>query len=590
MIKDTIGKALQTATGIKNIVLEPPENAEFGDYSSNVVLQITAKSEGEGGKVEEKKSPKEIADEVVIKLKADEELSKVVDRIEVAGPGFINIWLKKDVLLNNMIQIDSEKDNYGKVNDLKEKKYLLEHTSPNTIKTLHLGHVRNNITGMAVHNILEFAGADVKLDAINNDRGIHVMKAIWAYIKYGQGKTPEEEKEKPDHFVDKFYQIGAKEAEESIQSKEEMQELLRKWEANDEEVREIWKKLRDWTLVGFQETYKRLGSRHDHQWFESNFYQYGKDMVTEGLNKGVFKKLPDGAVLSDLQAYKLPDTIILRADGTSMYHTQDLYLTKLKREEFPSDLYIWDIGPEQDLYLEQLFAMCEQLGIGKISDYFHMSYGFVYLKGAGKMSSRVGNVLSADWLMDEMVRKAGEIIDKSETGRDFSEEERGKVSEMVGLGAIKYGFLKLARETDINFDIKESLSLQGNSGPYLQYTYARTQSVLVKSKEKRGISAGIFGDLMKQQLNSEELSILRNLYRFPEVISMSAKNYSPNLLCNYLYNLAQKFNLFYNKHGILEERTKNKEQSNFRLTLTSATGQIIKTGLNIIGVEAPERM
>jgi arginyl-tRNA synthetase len=590
MIKDTISKALQIATGLKDIILDLPENGEFGDYSSNVALQMTAKMGNEEGKPKVKKSSKETADEVVLKLKADGELSKIIDRIEVAGPGFINIWLKKDVLLDNMMRIDSEKENYGKVNDLQGKKFLLEHTSPNTIKTLHVGHVRNNITGMAVHNILEFAGAEVQLDAINNDRGIHVMKAIWAYMKYGQGKTPEIDMEKPDHFVDKFYLMGAKEAEENTQSKEEMQELLRKWEANDGEVREVWKKLRDWTLEGFQETYRRLGSRHDHQWFESDFYQHGKDMVTEGLKKVVFKKLPDGAVLSDLQTYKLPDTIILRADGTSMYHTQDLYLTKLKREKFPSDLYIWDIGPEQDLYLKQLFAMCEQLGIGKISDYFHLSYGFVYLKGTGKMSSRAGNVISADWLMDEMVKKAGEIIDKSETGRDLSEEEKGKISELVGLGAIKYGFLKLARETDINFDIKESLSLEGNSGPYLQYTYARTQSVLTKSKEEDGKTAGVFDNLMNQEFNNEEFSVIRALYRFPEIISMSTKNYSPNLLCNFLYDLAQKFNLFYNKHGILEQRTKNRKQSEYRLFLTSATGQILKNGLNLLGIEAPQKM
>ncbi|HJX02074.1 MAG TPA: arginine--tRNA ligase [Candidatus Humimicrobiaceae bacterium] len=590
MIKDTITKALQVATGLKDITLEPPENEEFGDYSSNIALQMTVMKDNKEGKGEVKKSSKETADEVVSKLKSDEKLSKIIERIEVAGPGFINVWLNKDVLINNLIQIDSKKENYGKVNDLQGKKYLLEHTSPNTIKTLHVGHVRNNITGMAVHNILEYAGAEVKLDAINNDRGIHVMKAIWAYMKYGQGKKPEVDKEKPDHFVDKFYQMGAKEAEENTQSREEMQELLRRWEAEDGEVREIWKKLRDWTLEGFEETYGRLGSRHDHQWFESDFYQYGKDIVSEGLQKKVFKKLPDGAVLTDLQAYKLPDTIILRADGTSMYHTQDLYLTKLKREKFPSDLYIWDVGPEQKLYLKQLFAMCEQLGIGKISDYFHLSFGIVDIKGTGKMSSRAGNVISADWLIDEIVKKAGEIINKSETGREFSVEEKGKISEMVGLGAIKYGFLKLARETDINFDIRESLSLEGNSGPYLQYTYARSQSVLTKSKRGDTKKEVVLENLMNQQFNNEELSLMKTLYRFPEIISMSAKNYSPNILCNYLYDLAQKFNVFYNKHGILEERTKSKEITEYRLFLTSATGQILKNGLNLLGIDAPEKM
>jgi arginyl-tRNA synthetase len=283
-----------------------------------------------------------------------------------------------------------------------------------------------------------------------------------------------------------------------------------------------------------------------------------------------------------------------------MYHTQVLYLTKLKREKFPSDLYIWDIGPEQELYLKQLFAMCEQLGIGKRDDYMHMSYGFVYLKGKGKMSSRAGNVVSADELMDEVVAKAKEIIKKSETSRGLSDNESGAVAEAVGLAAIKYGFLKLSRTTDLQFDIDESLSLEGNSGPYIQYTYDRTRSVLRKSqisnlKSQNKLKIDKLVNTMetgkwKLEINSEELSLLRTFVRFTDVISMSAKNYSPNLLCNFLYDLASKFNLFYQKHDILEQRTKNKEQSELRLILTSATGQIIKNGLNLLGIQSPEKM
>lgn len=600
MFRKIIIKELAKLTEINSnrIHLEIPENEKFGDYSSNIAMQLFTQDK-------DSRSPLRLAEKIAERLKQDKELQEVVDIIEVAGPGFINFWLKKKVLIGNLIEIIDQKEDYGRVDLLKGKKYLLEHTSPNTIKTLHVGHVRNNTLGMAVHNVLEFCGAKVVLDAINNDRGIHVMKAVWAYMRYGADKTPEIEGEKPDHFVDKYYVIGAKEAEDP-QVKEEMQELLRKWEEGDVQIREVWKKLRNWTLEGFNKTYERLGSYHDHQWFESEFYERGKEMVEVGLKKGIFKKLNNGAVLSDLEKFGLSDTIVLRSDGTSMYHTQDLYLTKLKREKFPSDLYFWDIGPEQELYLRQLFAMCEQIGIGKRDDYLHLSYGFVYLKGKGKMSSRAGNVVSADDLLDEIVDKAREIIESSETGRGFSDKEKEEISEDVGLGAIKYGFLKLGRTSDLQFDINESLSLEGNSGPYLQYTFARTQSVLHKIKTKKSklktstknsktdmlsdLSYGFDISNLRFELNDEEIKLLRTFTRFLEVISMSAKNYSPNLLCNYLYDLAQKYNSFYNTHGILEERTKDTEKSGFRLALTSATGQILKNGLNLLGIQTPEKM
>ena len=558
--KKIIIKSLSKILGLtsEEVELEIPREI-FGDYSSNIVLKIFSKRKVRNedqeinsilkkkvGKnilnldiqLSDFKSSRDLAVFLIKKLRQDKDLGRFVEKIEIAGLGFINFWLKKDILIDNLICVIRIKDHYGRADELKGKRFLLEHTSPNTIKTLHVGHVRNNTLGMAVHNLLEFCGADVLMDAINNDRGIHVMKAVWAYMKYGGGKTPQDTREKPDHFVDRFYVLGVKE-EEKNKVKEEMQELLRLWEAGDKKVRKVWKKLRDWTLEGFNETYKRLGSHHDHQWFESDFFKEGKKMVEEGLKKGVFRRLADGAVLSNLERYGLPDTIVLRGDGTSMYHTQDLYLTKLKREKFPSDFYIWDIGPEQELYLRQLFAMCEQLGIGRISDYMHLSYGFVYLKGKGKMSSRAGNVISADWLIDNVVRKAGEIIRSSETTRGLTEEEIKKVSEVVGIAAIKYGFLKAGRTTDLQFDIDESVSLEGNSGPYLQYTYARTQSVLAKSQILNSKFPKTWEfDIENLNLKKEELLLLRSFIHFSEIILMSAKNYSPNILCNYLYDLA----------------------------------------------------
>jgi arginyl-tRNA synthetase len=603
MTRDTILETIKKVSGEKEIHLEFPENEAHGDYSTNIAMlmfSITPKSQ-------KAKSPKELAKEYVDKLKKDRELAKVVGKIEVAGPGFINFWLSKETLFGKLKEMLEDGDKYGKVTLLKGKKYLLEHTSPNTIKSLHVGHVRNNVLGMAVHNILEFSGAEVKMDAINNDRGIHVMKAVWAY-QNSEGDREPKSKEKPDHFVNDFYVKGV-EAGEDKKIREEMQVLLIKWEEGDKEVWENWKKLRDWTFEGFMQTYKRLGSWHDQQWFESDFYAEGKKIVKEGLKRKVFRKLDDGAVLSNLKKYKLPEAIILRADGTSMYHTQDLRLTELKRERFPSDLYIWDIGPEQSLYLKQLFAICEQLEIGKREDYFHLSYGFVFLKTGEKMSSRRGNVISADWLMDEMVRRARKIIEKSKTprqslrqdSRGLSKKEIGEVAEAVGIGAIKYGFLKPARETDIHFDLEESLSLEGNSGPYLQYTHARTQSVLHKVKGKRQESKRVkIGNKQslrlrqwKLEINPEELAILRTLPRFAEVVEQSARNYAPNLLCNYLYVVAQKYNVFYNKHKILEPADSDHRSPNtseFRLALTAAVGQVLKNGLGLLGIETPIRM
>lgn len=627
-IRQTLASVLGISSG--QIELEAPKDETFGDYATNIALQLFAeiKNQNLPRRQEYKQpatkikktyqnlsSPRELAEVIASEIRGSKsEIRDLVDRVEVAGPGFINFWLKGGALTATLLQIIKDKENYGRSDLLLGKKILLEHTSPNTIKTLHVGHIRNNVLGMAVHNILEFCGADVKLDAINNDRGIHVMKAVWAYMKYGEGKTPQSIGEKPDHFVDKFYVMGVK-AEEDESVKKEMQELLRRWEAGDKEVRSVWKKLRDWTFEGFQETYIRLGSSHDKQWFESEFYEKGKELVEEGIRKGVFRRLEDGAVLSNLEKYGLSDTIVLRADGTSMYHTQDLYLTKLKREKFPSDLYIWDIGPEQDLYLKQLFAMCEQLGIGKREDYFHLSYGFVYLKGKGKMSSREGTVVSADWLIEEAVKKAKEVILKSKTARGLGKKEVDYVAEMVGIGAIKYSLLKMARTTDLQFDLDESLSLEGNSGPYLQYTYARTQSVLRKFKAQSSklktptkdlsplkiLKLGYSLDIpdLSSKLNEEELSLLRTFVHFPEVVEEAAKNYAPNILCNYLYDLASKFNLFYQKHRILES-TKNSIElggssipvapTKLRLALTLACGFILKTGLKLLGIEAPERM
>lgn len=571
-IKKILSEEMAKISGKKlaanDIILEFPENERFGDYSTNCAMRFWHNFGF--------KDPQEFAQILVNNLQKDKDLAKIVSKIEVAGPGFINFWLDEKFFVRQLTKIIKQGDKFGKSGFLKGKRFLIEHTSPNIIKTLHVGHVRNNALGMFLGRLFAFLKAKVKLDCINNDRGIHIMKAVWAYQKYGRGRTPQSEKIKPDHFVDQFYVQGAKE-EQNPGVKQEMQELLRKWEAGDKETRMVWEKLTAWVYQGFSETYKRLGSHHDKNWYESEFYQKGRKTVLQGVKKGIFKKLPDNAILSNLEKYNLPDTILLRADGTTMYHTQDLWLTKLKRKYLPRARYFWVVGPEQVLYLKQLYAMCEQIGIGKTRDYEHIAYGYIFLKGKGKMSSRQGTVVSADELLDMAVGGAREIMNTAGIVKDFSEQEKERIAKIVGIGAVKYAMLKHARLSDIQFDLEETVGLEGDSGPYIQYTYARCQSVL---RKKTAIQP-----LQNYEANDEEIAILRWLTRFPEVLMKSAEQLSSNLVCNYLFTLCQRFNLFYQKHRVLGQ-----PEEKFRLLLIAATAQVIKNGLWLLGIESPERM
>lgn len=578
------------------VELEHPANLTHGDYSTNIAL-ISAKFL--------KQNPRQLAEEIARKWEKSG-LPSSVSKIEAVGAGFINIWLNFEVLSKEIERVLREKEAYGKTETRRGETFLLEHTSPNTNKSLHVGHVRNNVTGMALARLLEATGAKVILDCLFNDRGIHICKAMWGYLyspkfknqnlKLPEGgwrelleywfnnqekwSNPKGENKKPDRFVEEYYGLAVQ-AENEEKNRKEMEEMLVAWEAKDPLTRALWKTLNDWVYAGFALTFARLDSRTDYSWFESQFYEQAKQLVVEGLKKGVFKKLPDGAVLTDLESYNLPDTIVQRADGTSMYFTQDIYLTKLKTEKFRADKYLWLVGPEQQLHLQQVFAVAEQLGIGQREKFQHLWYGYVFLKGQGKMSSRAGTVVSADSLMDEARERALKLIKEGLGLGKLAPGEEKSVAEAVGLGAIKYSLLKLSRTQDINFDWQETINLKGNSGPYLQYTYARTQSVLRKS----AINSEQLTVKNKEKLSSEEEVLLRTLYRFPEVIEEAAREFSPNTVCNYLLDLAQKFNLFYDQQKIL-----GSDRECFRLQLTAAVGQVLKNGLEILGIEALERM
>lgn len=605
-IKSAIKKAVETLWGVNilEVHLEHPPNPNFGDLTTNVALTSARVL---------KQSPMEIAKRLVAEIRPK---LPFLEKIEVAAPGFVNFTLKSEVFLSELQTITEAGEGYGASVIGKGKRILLEHTSPNTNKALHLGHVKNNVLGLAIGRLLEFLGFKVVLGCLYNDRGIHISKAMWGYLRQGgrdqkskiknqkwkaaldhwykyqnEWLTPEEAGRKGDHFVEEFYVAGVRAETEIKGAREEMQEMLLAWEAGEDKVRALWRKLNSWVYEGFAETLKRLGSRHDVNWYESELYREGKKMVLEAVEKGIFRRLADGAVLTNLKKFGLPETIIIRADGTTMYHTQDLYLTKLKREQYPSELYLWDVGPEQELYLKQLFALCEQLGIGKRGDYDHLSYGFVSLKGGGKMSSRAGTVVRADEVMDLMHKKAGQVLQDSQGGVACGREEKEAIAEAVGVGALKYGLLKKARLTETHFDPEESLSFEGNSGPYLQYTYARAYSVLSKARQQKRCDRIRFVDTdpdLAIDFTPEAVQVLRALCRFPETVREAGKAYAPNLLCEYLFDLAQKFNLFYEKCPII--KAKGKSLKRFRLVLTAATAVILKNGLSLLGIRALTRM
>ncbi|KKP39852.1 MAG: arginyl-tRNA synthetase [Candidatus Woesebacteria bacterium GW2011_GWC2_33_12] len=581
MTKDNIQKILEKVTGIKNPEVDFASDSKFGDYSSNICLR------------NKDLDPQKIANEINGK---DLQFSaKVVGK-------FINFWLKKNILVDNLIQIEEKKGDYGKSEILTGQKYLIEHTSPNPNKALHLGHLRNNVTGMAIANMWEFLGCNVTRDCIDNNRGIAIAKLMWGYLKYAnkdgkqdldinywfnhqnEWQTSEELGVRPDKFVDDLYVKGSEDFKNSeIEAK--VRQLVVDWEAEDKAVWALWEKVLEYSYEGQNLTLKRLGNKWDKVWHEHEHYKKGKEFVQKGLKKGIFKVGEKGAIVTDLSKYNLPDTVVIKSDGTALYITQDLSLTELKKKTFNPDKIFWVIGPEQSLALKQMFAVCEQLGIIKYEDCIHLAYGYMSLKGKVKMSSREGTVIYIDDLLDEAKRKVNNILQSS----DFNDQEKEIISEKVGIGAVKYSILKVSRLQDVSFDLKESISLEGNSGPYIQYTVARCNSVVSKGRTlKPEYKVRNPKDLRVpnlEELQEEELAILRKLSQFTEIISIAAKSYSPNILCEYLYSLASKYNTFYNKHKIIKS-----ENETFRILLTKGTGQVLKNGLNLLGISVPEKM
>ncbi|MDP3888830.1 MAG: arginine--tRNA ligase [bacterium] len=623
-LQDLIFQAASEVVGkskvkIEDIALEHPGDLANGDYSTNIALRL---------KKDQFTAPMDLANRIMTVLRT-RGLPSYLAKIEVAKPGFINLWLSSDFLGEKIQEVLKEKDRFGSSTIGSGKKILLEHTSPNPQTTIMLGHLRNNFLGMAASNILEFSGVKVTKDCVVNDRGVHLCRAIFGYLVFTNKKSgfnkkkllnfreitdeqikaaiakanwqelilawqkkktgwlvPNDLKLKPDHANLIWYVLGSRAYGLEEKVKEQVEEMLLAWEAEDKAVWAIWKQILEWSIKGYSGTYKRIGSKHDWVWRESEHYKKGKKIVEEGFKKKVFR-ISEGAVITDLAKYNLSDTVVQKADGTALYMTQDLALTKLKIKKFPSDLYIWDIGQEQSLYFKQLFAVCEQLGIGKKDHFFHLSYALINFKGGGKMATRKGDVVKADEILDELHQRAIDIIKSSnqELRGKISKEQLEKIAETVASGAIKYSLLKFNRETTMYFDIKESLSLEGSSGPYLQYTYARCQSVLAKGGREKGREGK--KDTGTSNFAPEELAIMRTIYKFPEIVEEAANNFAPNLICGYLFDLAQRYNLMYNTLPILKSSPGEKK---LRLALTAATAQVLKNGLNLLGIAVLERM
>ncbi len=491
---------------------------------------------------------------------------------------------------------------------------MIEYSSPNTNKPLHLGHVRNNLLGGALANIMAANGFRVVKTNIVNDRGIHICKSMLAWLKWGNGATPESTGKKGDHLIGDYYvefdrhfraevksllpadyeNLDEKAKEEAKAKAEKqsplMQEahaMLVKWEAGDPEVRALWEKMNGWVYAGFDETYRRLGVSFDKIYYESQTYLEGKGKVLEGLEKGLFFRKEDGSVWADLTENGLDQKLLLRSDGTSVYMTQDIGTAKLRFQDFPIDRMIYVVGNEQNYHFQVLSILLDRLGFKWGKDLVHFSYGMVELP-EGKMKSREGTVVDADDLMDEMIETARQT--SAELGKldGMSEDEVNEIMRIVGMGALKYFILKVDARKNMTFNPRESIDFNGNTGPFIQYTYARIRSIMRKAADE-GISLdkAIYSD-GNEVISEKEISLIRMLSGFPDVVCQAAEDYNPSVIANYCYDLAKEFNQFYHDFSIMHEPSRQLKL--FRLTLAGNVGKVIRTGMGLLGIEVPERM
>ena len=545
-----------------------------------------------------KKRPEETAQEIGEFLKASQPVISAFNVVK----GFLNLSIATSYWIDLLGNIDST-EKWGTVEATEESPLVMvEYSSPNTNKPLHLGHIRNNLLGYALSNIIAANGNRVVKTNIVNDRGIHICKSMLAWQKWGEGATPESCGKKGDHLIgdyyvafDKHYKAELAELMEKGMSKEEAEaasplmaearEMLVKWEAGDKEVRALWEKMNNWVYEGFDETYKRLGVDFDKIYYESDTYLVGKETVLGGLEKGLFYRREDESVWADLTKEGLDEKLLLRSDGTSVYMTQDIGTAQLRFRDYPIDKMVYVVGNEQNYHFQVLSLLLDRLGFSWGKGLVHFSYGMVELP-EGKMKSREGTVVDADDLMDEMINTARETSE--ELGgklNDLTAEEKAEINRIIGLGALKYFMLKVDARKNMLFNPKESIDFNGNTGPFIQYTYARTRSI-----ERKAAEAGVNVDTANapESISEKECGIIRMLNEFPAVIRQAGTDYSPSGIANYTYELAKEYNQFYHDFSILREE--NESIKAFRILLTRNVGKVIKTAMNILGIDVPERM
>ncbi len=571
----------------KNIIQIQKTRKEFdGDLTLVVfpLLRIT------------KKSPEQSAEDIGAYLV---EHCSEIDAYNVIK-GFLNLVVSPAYWSHKLEEMTSDMG-YGRINPTPDSPlYMIEYSSPNTNKPLHLGHIRNNLVGNSISRIMQANGFHVSQVNLVNDRGIHICKSMLAWQKWGNGATPESTGKKGDHLVGDYYVMfdrtlkeqvremvaaGSKQenAEKEAPLLQEAQEMLRKWEAKDPEVISLWEKMNSWVYAGFDVTYDRLGVSFDKIYYESQTYMLGRAIVLEGLEKGILYKKDDGSIWADLTGDGLDQKLLLRADGTSVYMTQDLGTAVQRYEESHFNTHIYVVGNEQDYHFQVLALILKKLGYDWADRLYHLSYGMVELPD-GKMKSREGKVVDADDLMDEMFTTARDMSTDLGKLEGFAEDEKEGIFNTIGLGALKYFILKVDPKKNMIFDPVESVDFNGNTGPFIQYSHARIRSVMQKAEEE-GLLPGITEGL---EMNDKERGLIRMLYFYPETVQMAGEDRSPAHIANYCYELAREFNQFYHEFSIMSAETV--ELKKFRLLLAGMVARCIASGMELLGIDVPERM
>ena len=551
-----------------------------------------------------RKRPEDVAQEIGEYLVSH---SGVVEKYNVVK-GFLNLTIASEAWQELLRQMDSDAHYGEKAAGEDSPLVMIEYSSPNTNKPLHLGHVRNNLLGWSLARIMEANGNKVVKTNIVNDRGIHICKSMLAWLKWGNGETPETSGKKGDHLIGDYYvlfdkhyreeikELTAKfvaegmepaEAEEKAKKEAplivEAHEMLVKWEQNDPEVRGLWRKMNEWVYAGFDETYKMMGVSFDKIYYESDTYLEGKEKVEEGLEKGFFYRRPDNSVWADLTAEGLDEKLLLRSDGTSVYMTQDIGTAKLRFQDFPIDRMIYVVGNEQNYHFQVLAILLDKLGFKWGKDLVHFSYGMVELPN-GKMKSREGTVVDADDLMAAMIAEARQTSDELGKFADMTEEEKQEVARIVGLGALKYFILKVDARKNMLFNPDESIDFNGNTGPFIQYTYARIRSILRKAEAE-----GLTAEAVKgTPLETKETDLIQKISQYADAVAQAGKDFSPSGIATYCYELTKQFNQFYHDYSILNAETEELKKQ--RLLIARNVAKTIKNAMTLLGIEVPERM